>query len=500
MERTSVWIGRNTLPRFPSLDRRIAVDVAIVGGGITGMTAAMLLRRQGKKVALLEAREIGGGTTGNSTGNLYATVSNGLFSIRDKWGSETMQIVADSRSAAVKFVEQTVRECKIDCAFARCDWLLYTTPDAKQKNEMIDKEFDALRQARLSPQYVEQPPLPFAVERAITLTNQAQFDPLAYTLGLARQSLADGCQIFQHTPVTEVDPKAGLITTAAGSVTCEQVVLATHTPKGVYTVHAEMHPALELGLACRLADGQYPEGIVWGMGASMHSLRSFAADGQKYLVVIGDKCPTGKDEDLRRNAEALEAFARSHFRVASVDYQWAAQHFRSADDLPFIGTSRRHDNVYIATGFSTDGLTYGTLAAMLIADSINGRENPWLTTYDATRMDPIKAGKGFLTENLEVAKHLAKDYLTDKSVVQLQSIKLGDGGLVDTANGKRAVYRDPHGNITALSPVCTHLKCIVHWNSVQKTWDCPCHGSRFCTDGTVLEGPALHPLQRVSIE
>ena len=449
---------------------------------------------------MLEAHGIGAGTTGRSTGNLYVPLSNGLHAVRAKWGEERLREVARSRAAAIDFIERTAQADSIDCAFARCGWHYYTTPEGKAKDKEIEQEYEALRAAGLEPQYVDDVLLPFRVERAIRLDHQAQFDPFAYTEGLAERLRAQGVAVHAQTPATALDAEAGTVTTAGGTVRCRQIVLATHTPKGIYAVQTEMEPAMELGLACRLANGRYPDGIYWGIGKSMHSLRSFEAGGQKYLVVIGDKFPTGHDENVRRHLEDLESFTRAHFAVGSIDYTWAAQHFRSADALPFIGAGRGNDNVYIATGFFTDGLVYGTLAAMIIADAILGRDNPWAGLYDARRIDPMKAAKGTAKESLHVVKHLAQDYLTNKRVEALERIKPGDGGLIDTDQGKVAVYRDERGALTALSPKCPHMGCIVHWNNAQKTWDCPCHGSRFDTSGTVLEGPALQPLARATGE
>lgn len=494
MERTSVWVGTARSSSFPALEGDIEADVAIVGGGITGLTAAKLLSEQGRKVALLEAYAPGAGATGHSTGNLYVPLSNGLHAVRAKWGDATLRAVARSRAEAIDFIERTAQAEGIACGFARCAWHCYTTADGKDRNGTIEQEHEALRAAGFDVRYVDVLPLPVRVERGIRLDHQAQFDPYAYAQGLAHRLRGRGVPVYGRSAVTAIDAGTGTVSTARGTVRCRDIVLATHTPKGVHAVQTQMEPAMELGIACRLADDRCPPGIYWGLGRSMHSLRGFETGGRSYLVAIGDRFATGKDEDVRRRLAELDGFVRAHFAFGSIDYAWAAQHFRAADALPYIGTARGSDKVHIATGFFTDGLVYGTLAAMIIADRILGRENPWARTYEATRIAPMKSAKGTVKETLNVVAHLAQDYLMNRHAAALERIAPGAGGLIDTDQGTVAVYRDPQGRVSAVSARCTHMGCRVHWNEVERTWDCPCHGSRFDTGGAVIEGPALAPL------
>lgn len=499
MQRISIWKGTSEESAFQALNQDIEVDVAIVGGGITGVTTAMLLAREGKRVAVLEAEQIGSGTTHHSTGNLYAMLSHNLFSVREKWGDDATRLVAQSRGAAVDLIEDTVKQYKIDCSFERRPWCFYTTPQGKQKNESVDMEFEALQLAGLAPQYINDLPLPFTLEKGIRVENQAQFHPLRFTRGLAKSIASDRCAVFEHTQVIDFDADNGTVRTDRGTVKCGQIVLATHTPKGINMVQAEMIASQEFGLAARLNGAAYPEGIFWGYDETRHSFRSYMHNGEQYLIVVGEMHHTGHDEDTEQIFDRLAQFTRSSFSVDAIDYTWLGQHYHPADKLPYIGKSAGASNLYIATGFSTDGLTFGPLSAMIITDDIMERSNPWQDLYKATRIEPVKGGKQILKENKDVVMHLARDYLTSKEVKGLDDIRPGDGGIVEMNGDKLAVYRDNQGVLTALSPVCTHMKCMVHWNNAEKTWDCPCHGSRFSTDGSVVEGPALQALERKQV-
>jgi glycine/D-amino acid oxidase-like deaminating enzyme/nitrite reductase/ring-hydroxylating ferredoxin subunit len=496
----SIWIATAVNSDFPALQRELSVDVTIVGGGITGLTAAMLLTESGKKVAVLEAAEVGSGTTGNSTGNLYSLLSSRLHTIRQKWDERTMAAVAASRASAIDLIEDTTRKRQLDGGFHRRAWHFYTVSGASsQDDEQITNEYEAARIAGLNVKWTQSLPLPFGISKALRIENQAQFHPLNYVRGLAHSISSDRCQIFEHSKAIEIDEANCVVKTERGQIESDKIILATHTPKGFNLVQAQMEVYREYGIAGRLIDDNYPEGIFWGLGRMRHSIRSLDVHPEKYLIVVGGEHKTGNEEDTRRYYDELEQFTRSHFKIGSIHSKWSAQQYRPADKLPYIGKTAGSPNVYIATGFSSDGLTYGAVAAMIITDQILGRENSWTEFYSPTRFTPVKSAKGFLAENVNVAKHFAKDYLTDAHIKPLDAIAPGEGALVKIGGEKVALYRDENYGPIALSPVCPHLKCIVHWNNAEKTWDCPCHGSRFRADGSVIEGPAIAALERKAI-
>ena len=496
MDTISFWEGTAREAAFPSLTQDEEADVVIIGGGITGITAAHLLSRAGKRVVVLEALRVGLGTTGYSTGNLYATVDNGLYRVRDKWDQETAAAVAKSRGETIDRIERVAAEYDLPCRFVRRPHYLLATEDSQL--EPMEQEFGAARDAGLAAELVDEAPLPVPAIRALRIESQAQFHPVIFVRMLAKAIASERCRIFENSGVIAIDDEAMTVTTAGGTVRAGKILLATHTPKGFNILQTELGPYREYGIAADLAEDRYPEGIFWTFEEPGHSIRSYDADGTKYLIVIGEKHKTGQHDDTDYY-EKVEAFARSHFPVKRIAYRWSAQHYRPADELPYIGRSTASGDVYVATGFGTNGLVYGPLAAAILTDDILGRKNPWSDLYDARRFTPAKSAGSFVRENVNVAGQYVRDYLTAADVEKLENIAPGEGSLATIEGEKYAVYRDENGRWTALSPVCTHLGCIVHWNRLEKSWDCPCHGSRFRCDGEVLEGPAMAALKKKEI-
>lgn len=490
----SLWQGTAHPIHFPSLSEDVTADVAVVGGGITGLTAAMLLAEAGKRVIVLEAGAIGSGSTGTSTGNLYAVVDRQLCTIEDKWGRDVMEAVAQSRVEAIDLIEHTVRRFGLDCQFQRRPFYLYASEPAHEDLETIEREYRAAKNANLNAVLAKQIPLPVPVYRALVIEGQAQFHPANYVRDLARQLAASGCRICENTRVTNIDDNAGVLQTETGTVRAEVIIMATHSPKGVYAVHALMEVYREYGIAATIADRAVADGIYWDISRKT-SIRAYDADGERYLIVIGGKHLTGHDTDTRQCYRTIKQFARDHFALGDIAFEWSAQNYRSADGLPYIGRSPGSSRTFIATGFGADGLTYGSLAASIISEEILGRESRWSDLYDARRFTPIKSASRAAAENLHVAKHLLQDYFARRPK-ELEQVPPGEGRILKLDGTKVAVYRDEFDHYTLVSPTCTHLGCLVHWNSAERSWDCPCHGSRFTATGAVIEGPALAPLEQ----
>lgn len=489
MTTTSLWKATAYKAGFPTLTMDLEADVAIIGGGITGISAARFLSQAGKRVVVLEAGEIGGSTTGDSTGNLYATVDSFLYRLVEKWDQATAAAVVASRQETVEMVEQTVNEFRLACGFARRPHYIFTT-DPSQEPQLA-REFKSLQEAGLKPVLVPAAPLPFPVGQALKLENQAQIQPLAYVRGLAAAISAEQCQIFEHSKAIEIDDDKVIVRSALGSVRAQQIIMATHTPKGFNILQTELGPYREYGLSAILQDNQYPEGIFWSMDRPGHSIRSFSRDGTSYLIVIGEKHKTGQHDEKIDYFTRLKEFTACRFKVENFVHCWSAQHYHAADELPYIGRTAGSRAVYVATGFGTDGLIYGSLAAQLISNEILGHPSRWPKLYSAKRFTPAKSAPDFMRENLNVAKQYAKDYLTKADTGTIEEIRPGDGKLVTLHHERLAVSRDEHGRLTALKRACTHLGCIVHWNRLEQSWDCPCHGSRFTAAGEVIEGPAI---------
>ena len=496
MDTLSVWRGTAAPSGYAMLDGNIGADVLIIGGGITGVTLANLLAEQKTankpKVVLLEADEIGSGTTGNSTGNLYETVSSGMREIVSRWGADVARQVATERRGAVAFVEERCSHLP-DVGFRRCP-LVQWADQAHAKD--MQREFDALTAAGCAVERATSvpSPLPPAEGDVLVLAGQAQFQPQAYVVALARRAAEAGAAIHEHSRVLELDAKAKRAVTASGSVTAKEIIVATHSPKGVHLVHTEMPVHREYGIAMEWDAGASPgPGTFWWKATEHLSVRTVQAGDKHYLVCAGQEHKVGI-HNAKAALMALETLARRYFGDRPITHRWSAQNYRGADGLPYIG--RGHDGCFMATGFATDGLTWGTVAARLIAAELLGHKASFSELVRPGRLSPVKGAKTILEENALVVKQLVKDYLTGSQKEKLSSLAPGDSAIVDAEGETFAAYRAPDGELFAVSQVCTHVGCKVHWNSVETSWDCPCHGSRFRPDGTVIEGPALKPLKR----
>lgn len=484
-------------PRYPALEQDADVDVAIIGGGITGLTAALRLTEAGKSVVVLEAREVGGGSTGGSTGNLYSPVAKGLAAVRDKWDDDTAAAVVDSRAQAVDLIEMTIQQFGIECGFHRRPlYRILPQPDS-ERARALDEEADALTRAGLAVASADDAATEFNVRRGLKIEDQAQFQPLAYAQGLAAVVTSQGGAVHEGSRVLEADYDEGVLRTERAEVRAGAIVSATHTPAGINVLQTGMVPSREYAVSARLRTGAYPEGIFWLLDP-FHSIRSYRHDGDDYLMVIGEKHKTGETGDAATHYQRLREYLERNFDIDRFEYHWSAQQYSSADELPYIGRLPGGDKAYVATGFSGDGLVWGTLGGMIIGDRILGHDNPWAERFDSERFTPMKSAREWMKENVSVTKHLARDYLSPDNFKELESVPSGEGRVVTLEGEQLAVHRDPEGGLSVVSATCPHMKCVVHWNPEDSTWDCPCHGSRFEIDGTVLEGPTLHPLsQRV---
>jgi glycine/D-amino acid oxidase-like deaminating enzyme/nitrite reductase/ring-hydroxylating ferredoxin subunit len=491
----SIWEGTSSeITEYSSLQGDHKADVVIVGGGITGLTAAMLLSNAGKEVILLESKRIGLGTTGNSTGNLYSTVDEHLSSIKKKWNSDVMKTIVNSRAAAINLIENTIGKYNIDCDFYRTSFNYFVENSTNEIDDFLKEEEDAIGEAGLIPQVRTNPGLPFDVQKSLSVGGQAQFHPLKYCRALAKV-LSQKCKIYENSQVMDYDDDEGIVKTVSGTITAEHILMATHTPKGVHFIHTKLAPYREHGVAAELKSGTCPQGIFWGLDQPKHSIRSLKSNGKEYVMVVGDKFKVGQNEDHLPYIHRLEAFLGSHFQINPIKYTWGGQHYRSADSLPYIG--KHGDHIYFLTGFATDGLVYGTLGAMIVADQVLGKENEYEKTYKSDRSAPLKSAKDFIKENTNVMMQYVKDIPYKAEVEAFMDILPGDGKMIEFEGEKYGAYRDRDGKLHVVSAVCTHMKCIVSWNNGEQTWDCPCHGSRFDYKGKVLEGPALTDLGKM---
>ncbi len=501
MENISLWkdISEQSSP-YPQLEESIEVDVAIIGGGITGLTAAIQLTNAGKKVAILEAGRVGENTTGYSTGNLYVLVQPYYQNIQKKFSLETAEAVAHSRQFAIDYIEKMTHNNNIDCHFTRRPSYLFS--DDEKRISLLENEVALLKKIGMTIDFIDELPLSFKFKKAAIMENQARFNPLQYTIGLAK-SLRDKCDIFENTRVESIEENKSVckLKTSGGSVVAKKVIIATHTPIGISATHLYTAPYRSYVVAAHLKDNVYPEGHFWSVDDPhfITSTHSIHASDPELLMVAGNHHKTGQGPDTAVHYENIEKYLHKNFEISEIAYRWSAQHYQSADDIPYIGLANPSTkNIYMATGYFADGLVYGTLAGIILSDIISNKENSLAEVYNSTRFKPIASAAFLIKENTNLFLQYLKDFpLLSKN--NYNNIKAGHGEIVEIDQEKWAVSRDADNQLHAVSAVCTHMQGIVNWNNAEKTWDCPCHGSRFTSNGSVIEGPAVTDLKKKTL-
>ncbi len=509
----SIWMATARTPSQPALTEDTRADVCIVGAGIAGMTTAYLLAREGKSVVVLDDGPVGGGMTGRTTAHLSNAIDDRYFELERLHGEKGARLAAESHTAAIDRIESIVIEEKIDCDFERLDGYLFTPPHKSKK--VLDDELKAAHRAGLTGvERTRRAPIdPFDTGAALRFPRQGQFHPLKYLAGLAHAITERGGRIFTGTHASKIEggSTAHIEAGEGRVVTAGAVVVATNTPvNDRFAIHTKQAPYLTYVIGARVPRGSVTKALHWDTLDPYHYVRVQSVspavgdgaqeeeEGYDVLIVGGEDHKTGQAQDADRRYARLERWARKRFpMIKEIEFQWSGQVMETIDGVAFIGRNPMDEpNVYVATGDSGMGMTHGTIAGMLITDLIMGRENEWATLYDPSRITLRAAGE-FAKENLNVAAQFT-DYVTPGEVESIDEIAPGEGAILRHGLGKAAVYRDAAGRVHERSAVCRHLGCIVAWNTDEKTWDCPCHGSRYDSYGKVISGPAnvdLSPIQ-----
>jgi glycine/D-amino acid oxidase-like deaminating enzyme/nitrite reductase/ring-hydroxylating ferredoxin subunit len=497
----SLWWKTRSSPGGPPLAEDLTVDVAVVGAGLTGLSAALLLAREGRSVAVLEADRIGSGTTGGTSAHVTQVPDRRYRELKSKFGKDDLRLVADSTRAALERIAALVAEERIDCDWARVSGYLYA--ESRQDASRIEEEFEAAREVGLPVALARELPLPFPVAAAVCYEDQARFHPTAYALGLAEAARRTGVRICEGTRIAEIEggEPCRLRSEAGAAVEAGAVILATHTPAGFNLLQTEIEPWRSYVLAARLEGGQAPpDGLFWDTDDPYHYTRLQPDPAGGLLIVGGADHKTGHEEETAASYRDLEAYVRDRWPVAAIEHRWSSQFYEPLDGLPYIGESPLlGKNVYVGTGYSGMGMVFSTLAAMLLTDELAGRSNLWAEVYRTSRIKPLAGGPRFLKMNLEVAAELVKDRVAAPKLEDLSQVPPGEGKVFDVDGEKVAIHRAESGEVHAVSAVCTHAFCLVHWNSAEKTWDCPCHGGRYTVRGEVIEGPPVEGLAPVAL-
>jgi glycine/D-amino acid oxidase-like deaminating enzyme/nitrite reductase/ring-hydroxylating ferredoxin subunit len=501
---TSPWLLSPLATERPPLAADRDTEICVVGAGIAGLTTAWLLAREGVRVTVLDALAIGGGETQRTTAHLASEIDDRVFEIERIHGADGARLAVASHAGAIDQIEAIVAEQDIDCGFRRVDG--YLMLGAGHDQTLLQRELEAARRAGLAgvSLVASAPIASFASGPCLRFPGQGQFHPLHYLAGLARAIEGAGGTIHGGTHVTEVHggKEPHVVTRDGRRVRARSIVVATGAPiHHRVLLQTKLSAYLTYALALRAPAGAFPPVLLWDTADPYHYVRMHEdpASAEILVIVGGEDHRTGMQQDGDARHQRLEQWARERFPgLGPVVHRWAGEIMETIDGLAFIGRDPR-DNVFVAAGDSGMGMTHGTIAGMILSAQIQGRTHPWAALYDATRK-PVKAAGDYVLENAKTAARYA-DWLRPADVGSSREIPNGCGALLREGIKKIAVYRDEQGESHRFSAVCPHLKCIVQWNDVAKTWDCPCHGSRFDQLGKVIHGPAtsdLEPLDRLA--
>lgn len=498
---SSLW--QDTVPPYVgknSAEKTVAYDLVIVGGGITGLTTGLLLQKAGKQCLVLEAANLGFGTTGGTTAHLNTLLDTPYTTISKNFDKESARLVANATRDSIELVRANVANYNIDCGFSMADAYLIAQNDNQEKE--LAGIAEASMEAGLDIQYSEVIPVPVPFLKAIRVAGQAKFHPLKYLHGIASAFENAGGAILQHCRVTGVENNDMVeVETTQGRFTAKNLVYATHIPPGVNLLHLRCVPYRSYAMAVTLEGDMYPDDLAYDMYDPYHYYRSQEVNGKKFFVAGGFDHKTGHEDNTENCFRQLENHIRKYFPVTDIAYKWSSQYYEPADGLPYIGhLPGQAESIFVATGYGGNGMTYSGVAALTLKEILLNEETRYSGLFNPNRIKPVAGFANFIRHNADVARLFVGKWFSGDTLHEFVELAPGDGKVVSFEGRKVAVYKDDEGMLHAVNPICKHLKCEVKWNGAERSWDCPCHGARYSFDGRVITGPADSDLEAIRLE
>jgi glycine/D-amino acid oxidase-like deaminating enzyme/nitrite reductase/ring-hydroxylating ferredoxin subunit len=509
-ENQSFWIDSVRQNVYETLEKDIKTDVLVIGGGIAGLTTAYCLALAGKQVVLIEDGLLGSGETGRTTAHLTHALDDRYFIIEKLFGEEKSKLAAESHTAAIDWIENTVRREFIDCEFKRIEGYLFLHPS--DSRESLEKELKATKKAGLNTEMLSETPGLLNVNSpCLRFTSQGQFHIMKYLNGLAKAFVEKAGKIYTNTHASRITEH--VVTANGFRIEAASIVVATNTPvNDIVTMHTKQFPYRTYVIGCTIPKNTLQPALWWDTGdqdskwitSPYHYVRLQSYNEEFDLLIAGGedhKTGQADKEDIpeeNRYTKLIEWTRQLFPSIVEIKYRWSGQVMEPLDSLAFIGKNPGNENVYIITGDSGNGMTHGTLGGMIITDMILGRENKWAQIYKPTRI-PLKVAGKYLKEAMNMAAQYA-DWVSKEDIDKAQQLLTGEGGIISSGLRKIAAYKDETGQLHLFSAACPHLGCVVQWNADEKSFDCPCHGSRFTAEGKVINGPAIEDLKAVEMK
>ena len=474
-------------------------DVLIIGGGITGVTSALLLQEAGLSCILAEAKSISFGTSGGTTAHLNTFFDTPYSKVITNFGEDNARLLAAGAQAVMQLVQQNIKDHNIDCGFEERQGYIFSIEE--KQNDELEELVSSTKKMGLPIDLINDSPFPIPYLKIASIAGQAQFNPAQYIYGLAKAFEAAGGVIMQDCRVTGIKEDHPLVAeTSKGIIKADKAIYATHIPPGVNLLHFRCAPYRSYAMAIKLKSDEYPTALGYDMCDPYHYYRTQNVGGQNYLIAGGEDHKTGHEKNTEACFRRLESYVRSYFDVDEIAFRWSSQYYEPADGLPYIGHLPGHEeNIYVATGFGGNGMIYGTLSALIFSDLIQDRKSPYQDLFAPGRAKPIAGFSNFVKEAADVVKELITGKFGAEAIKEVGELASGEAKIVHYNDHTIALYKDDDHNLHAVNPACTHIKCTVAWNDVERSWDCPCHGSRFSIDGEMLTGPARKDLQQIDM-